>query len=81
MQDMSRQQIEDDRMTENKCIRCGKIALILLTFKAGDSPFYLCAECTADFDRFLSGYVVHDMIKVSRRQYKDNYAKGKEANE
>lgn len=62
-------------MTENKCIRCGKIALILLSFKAGDSPFYLCAECTADFDRFLSGYAVHDMIKVNR-QYKDDYAKG-----
>lgn len=64
-----------------KCIRCGKVALILLSFKAGDSPFFLCAECTADFDRFLSGYVVHDMIKISRRPYKDNYAKREDIEE
>lgn len=64
-----------------RCIRCGRAALILLTFKAGDTPFNLCAECTADFDRFLSGYVVNDMIKVTRRPCKDNYVKREDIEE
>ena len=68
-------------MPENKCIRCGKIALILLSFRAGDSPFYLCAECTADFDRFLSGCVVNEMVKVDRRRCRDDYAKTEETRE
>ena len=53
-------------MTEIKCTRCRRVSMIFVTFQAGDTPFYLCADCVADFERFLSGYVVSEMIKIGK---------------
>lgn len=51
-------------MTE--CIRCKCKSMILIEFKAGDTSFYLCPDCTMDFERFLKNYVVSKMVKEEK---------------
>lgn len=48
------------------CTRCGSKSVILIEFKAGDTPFYLCPGCTMDFERFLKGYVISMMVKEDK---------------
>ena len=59
------------------CRRCGTNTSVFWTpitigtkEDVGDehSTFYLCDSCQYDLSRFLMGYVVHDMVQLSRRK-------------